>query len=95
MVTEVATFHVLAGKEDSFYSAYLAARPHLSQYPGCRSAMLSRVVEVPSTFVLRVEWDRIEDHLDGFRVSDAYVEWRKLLSPFFDGDPSVIHLIEP
>ncbi|WP_298212431.1 antibiotic biosynthesis monooxygenase family protein [Ferrimicrobium sp.] len=95
MVTELATFRVRVGQEDDFYRSYLAARPYLTQATGCMSVMMYRVHEVSSTFVLCAEWNSVEDHLDRFRSSDAYVEWRRLLSPYFDGDPSVIHLVEP
>ncbi|WP_298338153.1 antibiotic biosynthesis monooxygenase family protein [Ferrimicrobium sp.] len=95
MVTELATFRVRAGQEDAFYHSYLAARPHLAQFPGCESATIYRVHEAPSTFVLCAQWRTLEDHLEGFRASEAYAEWRKLLSPFFDGDPSVVHLVNP
>ncbi|MEX6430279.1 MAG: antibiotic biosynthesis monooxygenase family protein [Ferrimicrobium sp.] len=95
MVIELATFHITQGQETAFHRAYLAARPHLAQSPGCRRADLRRVQEDASTFVLLVEWERIEDHLDGFRTSNAYIEWRRLLSPFFAVDPTVVHLIEP
>ncbi|MCI2975260.1 MAG: hypothetical protein MP439_04180 [Ferrimicrobium sp.] len=53
---------------------------------------MDRVHEDKSTFVLLVEWERIGDHLEGFRRSNAYAQWRTLISPFFDGDPVVIHL---
>jgi heme-degrading monooxygenase HmoA len=92
MVIELATFHVVSGKEDEFALAYSTARPLLVGSAGCAGAVMHRVHEDKSTFVLLVEWERIEDHLEGFRRSNAYAQWRSLISPFFDGDPLVIHL---
>jgi hypothetical protein len=38
-----------------------------------------------------VEWDRLEDHTVGFRESAEYQEWRRLLHPFYDPAPTVLH----
>jgi heme-degrading monooxygenase HmoA len=36
---------------------------------------LSRCVEQPDTYLLLVEWRRLEDHIEGFRGSPQYQEW--------------------
>ena len=48
-------------------------------------------MERPSCFLLLVEWERLEDHTEGFRGSTAYEEWRAALHHFYDPFPIVEH----
>jgi heme-degrading monooxygenase HmoA len=38
-----------------------------------------------------VQWETLEAHTVGFRGSEQYQEWRKLLHPFYDPFPTVEH----
>ncbi|HET8594324.1 MAG TPA: antibiotic biosynthesis monooxygenase, partial [Intrasporangium sp.] len=58
---------------------------------GFRRLDLSRCLERPSTYLLLVEWDTLEDHTEGFRGSPEYQEWRRLLHHFYDPFPAVEH----
>ena len=40
-----------------------------------------------------MEWDRLEDHTEGFRGSPAYEDWRALLHHFYDPFPVVEHYV--
>jgi quinol monooxygenase YgiN len=55
---------------------------------------MTRGVETPTRFVLLVEWDSIEAHLENFRDSDRFPQWRALIGPYFDGAPQVEHFID-
>jgi heme-degrading monooxygenase HmoA len=94
MVLEVALIDVLAGREDEFAAAYGKGHTLLATTPGCRSVRMTRGVESPSRFVLLVEWESVEAHLDNFRATDRFTQWRALLGPFFDGAPRVEHFID-
>lgn len=50
-----------------------------------------RGVEQPSTYLLLVEWQTLEDHTVGFRQSAPYQQWRALLHHFYDPFPVVQH----
>ena len=41
--------------------------------------------------LLLVEWQTLEDHTEGFRGSEEYQEWRRLLHGFYDPFPTVEH----
>jgi heme-degrading monooxygenase HmoA len=94
MVLEVALIDVLAGREDEFAAAYREGHPLLATTPGCRSVRMTRGVESASRFVLLVEWDSVDAHLDNFRATDRFTRWRALLGPFFDGPPRVEHFTD-
>ena len=67
------------------------AAPIISASPGFRRLLLSRCLERDNVFLLLVEWNRLEDHTEGFRGSAGYQEWRQLLHSFYDPFPVVEH----
>ncbi|WP_375488852.1 antibiotic biosynthesis monooxygenase family protein [uncultured Jatrophihabitans sp.] len=91
MVLEVADIAVTPGTEDEFLAAFRSARHLVEQTPGCRSVRMTRGVESPARFVLLVEWDSVDAHLQNFRASDRFTEWRAALGPYFAGPPHVEH----
>ena len=91
MVLEQALLPVKAGLEVEFETAFGEAKPIIAGMHGFRSLALSRCVERPHTYLLLVEWDRLEDHTEGFRGSPEYERWRSLLHHFYDPVPVVEH----
>jgi heme-degrading monooxygenase HmoA len=94
MVLEVALIDVTVGQEDAFAAAYQKAYPVLAGTPGCRSVRMTRGVETPDRFVLLVEWDSVDAHLQNFRETDRFGQWRGLIGPFFAGPPRVEHFTD-
>ena len=41
--------------------------------------------------MLFVEWPTIAHHMEGFRNSALFTQWRALLGPFFASPPAVEH----
>jgi heme-degrading monooxygenase HmoA/GNAT superfamily N-acetyltransferase len=91
MILEHALLPVQPGREADFEATFARAREIISASPGFGRLTLSRCLERPSTYLLLVEWDRLEDHTEGFRGSSAYQEWSRLLHPFYDPFPTVEH----
>lgn len=91
MVLEHAVLDILAGREDDFEAAFAQARPLIESQVGFRSLRLERCLEQPNRYLLLVEWNRLEDHTDGFRGSAEYARWRELLHGFYDPFPVVEH----
>ena len=91
MITEHALLDVTPGREDEFVRAMERAKTIIAASPGFRSLRVERCVERPSCFLLLVEWERLEDHTEGFRGSPAYEEWRAALHHFYDPFPVVEH----
>lgn len=94
MVLEVALINVVAGQEPAFAEAYAQARHTLASTPGCRGVRMTRGVESPSKFVLLVEWDSVDAHLENFRATERFQTWRDLIGPYFDGAPLVEHFTD-
>ena len=93
MITEHALLDVVAGREDEFLDAMERAKGLMAASPGFLSLRVERGVEQPSRFLLLVEWERLEDHTEGFRASEAYQAWRAALHHFYDPFPEVEHFV--
>ena len=91
MVTEIAVLNVIPGREAEFEAAFAQAKGLIAGAEGFRSLDLQRCLENRSRYFFRVEWERLEDHTDGFRNSPAYGEWKQLLHHFYDPFPTVEH----
>ena len=91
MIVEHALLPVKPGAEDDFVEAFETAKGIIASMPGFRRLTLSRCIERPSTFLLLVEWETLEDHTEGFRGSEEYSEWRRRLHDFYDPFPTVEH----
>jgi heme-degrading monooxygenase HmoA len=91
VITEHALLEVIPGQEDAFLAAMDRAKVYISGSPGFASLRVARCVERPSCFLLLAEWERMEDHTEGFRGSAAYQDWRAALHHFYDPFPVVEH----
>ncbi len=91
MVLEIADFLVREGDEEKFTAAYRDAVTFITGSPGCLGARLVRGIENPRRFVLLVEWERLEDHTEGFRESPAFGQWRGAVGGYFAEPPTVEH----
>jgi heme-degrading monooxygenase HmoA len=91
MILEHALLTVRAGQETAFEAAFGTAKAVIAGAAGFRRLSMSRCVERPGTYLLLVEWESLEDHLQGFRASAGYDVWRKSLHHFYDPFPVVEH----
>ncbi|AUI53371.1 antibiotic biosynthesis monooxygenase family protein [Arthrobacter crystallopoietes] len=91
MITEHALLPVRPGQEGAFEAAFREASAIISAMPGFGGLSLSRSIEEGSKYLLLVEWDRLEDHTEGFRGSAEYQQWKKLLHHFYEPFPTVEH----
>ena len=67
MVLEHALLDVISGLEVEFEEAFSRARDVISKSPGFISLKIVRGIERPSSYLLLVEWESLEDHTIGFR----------------------------
>ncbi len=91
MILEVAILDVKPGQEADIESAFDQAQKIIASMPGYLSHQLQHCIENSSRYLLLVNWKTLEDHTVGFRGSDQYQEWRRLLHHFYDPFPEVEH----
>ncbi len=91
MILELAILPVKAESSEAFEAAFRDAVPLIAGMPGFHRLRLSRCLERPDHYLLLVEWNRLEDHTEGFRASPEYQEWRQRLHHFYEPFPNVEH----
>jgi heme-degrading monooxygenase HmoA len=91
MVLEMAVLDVIAGQENDFEVAFRKASGIISSMDGYISHQLQHCMEKQNRYLLLVQWESLEAHTVGFRGSEKYLEWKKLLHHFYDPFPVVEH----
>ena len=91
MIVERALMSIHPGQEADFEAAMTQAREVVAQARGFRSIRVTRGIENPSTYLLLLEWDTLEDHTVGFRQGPLFAEWRGIIGQYFAQPPLVEH----
>ena len=91
MILEVAVLDVKPGEARDFEDAFSGAKPLIAATPGFLGLELRRCIERSDRHLLLVKWETLEAHTQGFRGSDRYAEWKRLLHRFYDPFPIVEH----
>lgn len=72
MIVEYIHYQLSDHEPEAFEAAYARAAPFLDQSPQCLSYELSRCHEEPLRYVLRIEWESLEAHEQGFRKGPQF-----------------------
>ena len=91
MILEVALLNVKEGMTTEFEVAFSKAERIIASMKGYISHELKKSVEKENQYILLVNWQTLEDHEIGFRKSEEYQEWKKLLHHFYYPFPEVLH----
>lgn len=91
MILEVAILQIKQGLQKQFEIDFAKAEKYISSINGYVSHSLQKCIEKDNKYILLVNWKRLEDHTEGFRKSEAYKEWKKLLHQYYNPFPTVEH----
>ncbi len=91
MILESAILNVKLGQAPEFEANFKEAQKILSSMPGYISHQLHKCIENSSQYILLVNWRSLEDHTQGFRLSEPYQEWKAMLHHFYEPFPTVEH----
>ena len=91
MITEIAVLNIKKGKSKLFETAFNEAQSIISSMKGYIEHELLKCLEEDDKYLLIVRWQTLEDHTKGFRNSNQYNEWKKLLHHFYEPFPNVEH----
>ena len=93
MILEVAQIPILEGHKEAFEvdldTAVNAVLAHADGFLGFTGHGWG--VERPQVYLFTIKWTTLEAHVEGFRASPAFAQWRALIGPHFDGTPVVEH----
>jgi len=91
VILEYIRYRVDEGREEELERAYAEASEALEASPKCLSYEVSRCAEEPTVFVVRIEWDSAEGHLEGFRKGPDFGRFFQAVRPFFDDIEEMRH----
>ncbi|GLW26535.1 hypothetical protein Mame01_65770 [Microbispora amethystogenes] len=80
VIVEYIRYRVADGEE--FEAAYRRAVVPLGRAPQCLDYELSRCVDEPACYILRIIWTSARDHLEGFRGSEHFREFFAEIKPY-------------
>lgn len=83
MIVEYVRYTVPAERQSAFVAAYRDAAAELRASPHCLRYELTQCVEEPASFVVRIEWDSLAGHMQGFRKEAAFPGFFAKVKPFF------------
>ena len=82
MIVEYIRYTIPAEQGEAFEGAYEQARASLDASAHCLGYELSRCVDEPNAYTLRIEWDSAEGHLRGFRSSPEFRAFFAAVGPY-------------
>lgn len=91
MVVEYIRYQVSEGQGPALEQAYTRASESLKQSPHCLAYELAKCTEEPASYILRIEWDSIEGHLQGFRRSPVFQHFFAAIGPFVNAIQEMRH----
>jgi quinol monooxygenase YgiN len=82
MIVEYVRYTIDEARAEAFEAAYAQAAAALDASPHCLAYELSRCVEAPESYVLRIEWDSAEGHMQGFRRGAEFGAFFAAIRPY-------------
>ncbi|HWD04989.1 MAG TPA: antibiotic biosynthesis monooxygenase [Amycolatopsis sp.] len=83
-VLEYLRYTVAPGRTAAFEAAYAEAATSLAKAPECVGYELSRCVDDPTRYLLRIEWTSAEAHLEGFRRGPHFPPFFAAIGAYVD-----------
>jgi quinol monooxygenase YgiN len=82
MIVEYIRYVLPSAEAEQFERDYALAGKSLDASPHCLAYELSRCEEEPGSYILRIEWDSLEGHMQGFRGSEAFRSFFSAIKPY-------------
>ncbi|NUR86225.1 MAG: antibiotic biosynthesis monooxygenase [Nonomuraea sp.] len=84
MIVEYIRYRIPDDRSAGFEAAYARASASLAAAPQCVDYELSRCVDEPEHYVLRITWTSAKDHLEGFRSGDLFPAFFAEIRPYVE-----------
>ena len=82
MVIEYIRYRIPDERRADFERAYAEAQSSLAESDHCYGWELSHGIEEPDNYILRITWDSVEGHEQGFRKSPEFGPFLQAIRPF-------------
>ena len=84
MIVEYIRYAIPAAQCADFEASYREAGKSLAASAQCLGYELSRCLDDPSSYILRIQWDSVEGHMQGFRSSSEFRSFFAATKPHVD-----------
>jgi quinol monooxygenase YgiN len=84
VVVEIVRYEVAGARAQEFADAYARAVRVLDADEHCLAYEVVQGVEEPASWIVRIEWDSVEGHEQGFRRAPHFREFFAAVRPFLD-----------
>ncbi|MFP3966857.1 antibiotic biosynthesis monooxygenase [Actinomadura fulvescens] len=84
MIVEYIRYQVPEARSADFEAAYARAAVPLAAAPQCVDYELSRCVDEPDSYILRITWTSAKDHLEGFRGGEHFKAFFAEIRPYVE-----------
>jgi quinol monooxygenase YgiN len=91
MIVEYIRYKIDPRRDGEFDAAYSRAGAALEASPHCQRWEAARCVDEPEMQVVRIEWDSVEGHLQGFRQSPDFKLFLEAVQPFYKDIEEMTH----
>jgi quinol monooxygenase YgiN len=91
MIVEYIRYTIAEHDAPAFLAAYTEAAKALDDAPECVSYELSRGVEEPEHWILRIEWTSRDDHERSFRGGPVFGRFFAAIRPYVDSIDEMKH----
>jgi quinol monooxygenase YgiN len=82
MIVEYIRYTIPEAQHHAFEAAYQQAQTALLASPHCLHYELAHCVEEADSYIIRIEWDSLDGHLQGFRTSAEFRTFFAAVRPF-------------
>jgi heme-degrading monooxygenase HmoA len=91
MIVEYIRYKIDPSRNAEFEEAYRRAGAFLDSSPHCERWEVARCVDEPEKQIVRIEWDSVEGHLQGFRKSPDFKPFLEATGPFYKDIEEMTH----
>jgi len=91
MIVEYIRYHIDEVRRQAFEDGYAEAQVSLQSSSNCLGWELSRCIEDSTQYILRIEWDSAEGHLQGFRRGPEFPTFFTAIGPFVNDIEEMRH----
>ncbi len=91
MIVEYIRYTIPEAQRSEFERAYEQAQAALVASAHCLRYELAQCVEEADAYILRIEWDSLAGHLQGFRTSPEFRTFFAAVRPFVNNIAEMRH----
>ncbi|SDK67989.1 Truncated hemoglobin YjbI [Nonomuraea maritima] len=84
MIVEYIRYRIPEDGSEQFEEAYRRAAGSLARAPQCVNYELSRCVDDPACYILRITWTSAKEHLEGFRSGELFPAFLAEIRPYVE-----------